>query len=58
MMVMQEKDAKDKKKAVQQVLTILFPTKNIIFTPQSILFNDIKDNEGPVLIDQSNFEIL
>jgi hypothetical protein len=33
MMIMQEKEAKDKKEATIQVLTLLFPGYKILFTP-------------------------
>ena len=56
MMIMQEKNARGKKEAVQRVLTIIFPTMNVIFTPNSLLF---KPEEGEtIIIDITNFEIL
>ena len=56
MMIMQEKEAKEKKEAVKKVLTILFPTMQTIFTPNSLLF---KPEEGEtIIIDANNFEIL
>ncbi len=56
MMIMQEKEAKAKKEAVKKVLTILFPTMQSIFTPNSLL---LKPEEGEtVIIDANNFEIL
>ena len=56
MMIMQEKEAKDKKKATKQVLTLLFPDYNILFTPNSLLFQQ-QDKEN-IIIDENNFEIL
>ena len=44
---MQEKNARGKKEAVQRVLTIIFPTMNVIFTPNSLLF---KPEEGETII--------
>ena len=45
----------DKKQAVQQVLTLLFPQAKIIFTPRSIFLNI---GEGNIIIDEGNFEKL
>ena len=56
MMIMQEKEAKGKKQAVQTVLQLLFPTMSVIFTPNSLLF---RPEEGDmIIIDINNFEIL
>lgn len=55
MAIMSEKEAIDKKIAVQQTCTLLFPTKKIIFTPRSILFNE---GSTSLIIDESNFEFL
>ena len=54
MMIIQEKEAADKKFAVQQVLTLLFPNYKVSFTPNSMIMM------GPqiVTIDESNFEKL
>jgi hypothetical protein len=38
MMIMQEKEAKDKKIATQKVLTLIFPEYKVLFTPNSLLF--------------------
>ncbi|MBR2247152.1 MAG: hypothetical protein IJ880_09040 [Bacilli bacterium] len=53
---MQEKEAKAKKEAVKKVLTILFPNMNIMFTPNSLLFNPPEGES--IIIDENNFEIL
>ena len=53
---MQEKEAKDKKAAVKGVLTLLFPEYKILFTPNSLLFQQ-QDKEN-IIIDENNFEIL
>lgn len=53
MMIMQEDEAKDKKEATKKLLTILFPDKQILFTPNSLL---IRDDEETVIIDENNFE--
>lgn len=55
MMIMQEPEAKDKKEATKQVLTLLFPEYKIMFTPRSLLF---QKNEENIMIDESNFELL
>ena len=58
MKIMQEKEAQDKKQAVEDVLTLLFPQQQVLFTPNSLLFRQ-KDGEGEnVIIDINNFEIL
>lgn len=55
MTIMSEKQAADKKLAVQQVLTLLFPQFRIIFTPRSMMLS----GEGnTVTIDENNFEPL
>ena len=55
MTIMSEKQAADKKAAVQQVLTLLFPSYKVIFTPRSML---ISGNGATINIDESNFEFL
>lgn len=57
MMIMQERQAQDKKNAVQKVLTVLFPKMKIFFTPNSLIFNS-NNEEEPIIIDENNFEIL
>lgn len=54
MMIMSEKEAKDKKESVKSVLTLLCPNYQILFTPNSLL---LKKDEITVLIDETNFEI-
>lgn len=55
MTVMSEKEAVDKKVAVQQVCTLLFPNMKVTFTPRSMLLI----GEGcTVTIDENNFEFL
>ena len=56
MTIISEKTAKDKKVAVQQLLTLLFPHKQVMITPRSILLNS-SDTE-PKYIDDENFEAL
>lgn len=54
MMIMSEKEAKDKKEAVKSVLTLLLPNYQILFTPNSLVF---KKDDITILIDEENFEI-
>ena len=55
MTIMQEKEAADKRMAVQQVCALLFPSRKVSFTPRSILVT----GEGQTCqIDESNFEAL
>ena len=55
MMIMQEKQAKEQKIAVQRVLTLLFPKYKVLLTPNTLLFQ--KENES-IIVDESNFEQL
>lgn len=56
MTIMSEKEAADKKAAVQQVCTLMFPKNKVLFTPRSML---ITGGEGSnVQIDETNFEYL
>ena len=55
MTIMSEKEAADKKIAVQQVCTLLFPTYKMILTPRSII---LSDNGQQIMIDGNNFEYL
>lgn len=57
MMVMQEKEAKDKKEATKDVLTLLFPNYKVLFTPNSLLFQSSEQQEN-CIIDENNFEEL
>ncbi len=55
MMIMKEKEAKDKKDATMKVLRLLFPDYKVLLTPAAIAFN--KDDNS-IVIDENNFEIL
>ena len=55
MMIMSEKEAKEKKDAVKQVLTLLLPDYQVLFTPNSLVF---KKDDITILIDEENFEDL
>ena len=55
MTIMAEKEAADKKAAVQQVCTLLFPNDKVLFTPRSIMI--LRDGNA-ILIDETNFEFL
>ena len=52
---MSEKESADKKAAVQQVCTLLFPSSKVFFTPRSML---ISGGNGNIQIDETNFEYL
>lgn len=55
MMIMSEKETADKKVAVQQVCTLLFPKYKLIFSPASMMLS----GEGQtIVIDENNFEFL
>ena len=56
MTIMSEKETKDKKVAVMQLFSILFPEYKVILTPRSILFTS-KDG-GNIMVDENNFEFL
>ena len=55
MTIMSEKETVDKKFAVQQVCTLLFPKHKVLMTPRTVLLN----GEGSsIQIDEQNFEYL
>lgn len=53
MMVMNEKEAKDKRNATQQVLQLLLPSYKVLFTPRTLIFSQEGQN---TIIDETNFE--
>lgn len=55
MTIMNEKQTADKKADVLQVLNLLFPSYNVVFTPRSLMLTGA---EGSVMIDENNFENL
>ena len=55
MMIMQEKEAKDKKEAVKQFFPLIFPTYKVNITPRSIL---LTQQGMSIIIDESNFDAL
>lgn len=55
MTIIQEKETADKKAAVQQVCTLLFPKHKVLFTPRTMILNG--DNDS-IIIDETNFEFL
>lgn len=55
MMVMNEKEAKDKKDATSQVLQLLLPSYKVLFTPRSLVLNS---SNGNIIINEINFEYL
>lgn len=56
MLLINQKEMGDKKGMVQNLMTLLFPDKKAIFTPQSILMTE--PEKESVVIDESNFNIL
>ena len=55
MTIMSEKETVEKKMAVQQVCTLLFPKYKVMFTPRSMILN----GDGQTIqIDENNFEYL
>lgn len=55
MTIMSEKETVEKRVAVQQLCTLLFPNYKVLFTPRSIVLN--KEGQSST-IDESNFEAL
>ena len=55
MTIMSEKAAAEKKAAVQQVCTLLFPKNKVLFTPRSML---VTGGDSNIQIDENNFEFL
>ena len=56
MMIMSEKEAKDKKLAVQQVFTLIFPDNKVLITPKSLIFS--QQNNENIIVDENNFDYL
>lgn len=55
MMIMSEKETKDKKIATQQLLSLLFPDYDIMIMPRSIsLYHQV--NKTSTVIDENNFD--
>lgn len=52
--ILNEKQAAEKKNAVQQVFSLIFPQATTIFSPRSIVLNCGEEN---VIIDEENFEV-
>lgn len=55
MMIMQEKETADKKEAVKQLFSLIFPKQQLLITPRSII---LRDSEVSITIDEKNFEAL
>ena len=53
MMIMSEKEAKDKKEAVKQVMALLLPDYQVLITPNSLV---LKKDDNTVMIDENNFD--
>lgn len=56
MTVMTEQSAADKKASVQQVCTLLFPERKVLFTPRSMIISG--GNSPSITIDEENFDAL
>lgn len=56
MMVMTEKEAADKKQAVLQLLSLIFPKHKVSFTPRSMIFT--QEGSPPIIVDEKNFDFL
>ena len=55
MTIMNEKETLDKKDSVKNLLSLIFPEYNIIFSPRAIIIQTENEN---IMIDETNFEIL
>lgn len=55
MTVMMERETIDKRLATMQVLQLIFPDYNVLFTPQSLIF---QKEDQTVMVDENNFEAL
>ena len=55
MMIMQEKETADKKEAVKQLFSLIFPKQQLLITPRSII---LRDSDVSITIDEKNFEAL
>lgn len=55
MTIMKEKQGQEKKKSVQELLSLIFPQYNIMFTPRAIVFTL---EGGQILVDENNFDYL
>ena len=56
MMVMEDERTLDKKQAVQEVLSLIFPKYKISFTPRSLMF--YQQETGMITVDETNFNAL
>ena len=56
MMIMAEKEAVEKKIAVQKVFDLIFPDYKIMFTPRSLLFQ--KEGQEMITVDENNFSYI
>lgn len=53
--ILEEESDSNKKDSIVNLLTLLFPSYKIFFTPQSIILNK---TDGTLIIDDNNFEIV
>ena len=55
MMIMMQKESVEKKESVQQVLSLLFPNSKVIFTPRSLIIQQMQDDITQTL-DEATFD--
>ena len=55
MTIIQEQEMRDKKNAVVQLFSLIFPGYQVVFMPRTIL---LTKKEQQIMIDENNFEIL
>lgn len=55
MTMMSEKETRDKKEAVIQLLSVMLPDYKVIFTPQSIVLMQKDNLQENIIIDENNF---
>ena len=56
MTIMSQPETIDKKKAVQNILTLLFPMYKVSITPRSLIFS--QEGQDNILIDENNFDCI
>lgn len=57
MKVLEQSDDKNKKTAITQLLTLMFPDYIPMLTPNSIILSSQQEGQQPMLIDDTNFDI-
>ena len=56
MTIMSQPETADKKKAVQNIFNLFFPTYKILITPRSLIFT--QEGQDNILIDENNFDYI